>query len=64
MRYRTTLLFAAFDGETSSLAGSSADLPVPSMKKNQALFSRPKSITLTGSNLNVADTGNNTIRKS
>lgn len=51
-------------GETSTFAGSSAGSAGSSDGTGtSALFNGPKGITLTGSNLYVADTDNNTIRK-
>lgn len=51
-------------GETWTLAGSSTGAAGSSDGTGtSALFNGPEGITLTGSNLYVADTGNNTIRK-
>jgi hypothetical protein len=51
-------------GVTSTLAGSSSgSAGSTDGTGTSALFNGPKGITLTGSNLYVADTGNNTIRK-
>jgi hypothetical protein len=51
-------------GETSTLAGSSTGAAGSSDGTGTgARFNGPEGITLTGSNVYIADTGNNTIRK-